>query len=67
MKKIFITICFLSLIVSCSSDLLNVNPEAQKVSSQFYTNASEIEQGIISVYGSLQYTGQYQLAIAGFR
>lgn len=48
---------------SCSSDLLDVNPEAQKVSSQFYTNSSEIEQGIISVYAALQYTGQYQLAM----
>lgn len=63
MKKIFITIFSLSVMCSCSSDLLNVNPEAQKVSSQFYTNSSEIEQGIISVYGALQYTGQYQLAM----
>ncbi|MBB6330091.1 hypothetical protein HNP24_001041 [Chryseobacterium sediminis] len=63
MKKIFITIVGISVLCSCSSDLLNVNPEAQKVSSQFYTNSSEIEQGIISVYSSLQYTGQYQLAM----
>jgi hypothetical protein len=63
MKKIILTIFSLSLLYSCSSDLLNVNPEAQKVSSQFYTNSSEIEQGIISVYGALQYTGQYQLAM----
>ncbi|GAA5102530.1 RagB/SusD family nutrient uptake outer membrane protein [Chryseobacterium ginsengisoli] len=63
MKKIFITIFSLSIICSCSSDLLDVNPEAQKVSSQFYTNSSEIEQGIVSVYGALQYTGQYQLAM----
>ncbi|MFS4469956.1 RagB/SusD family nutrient uptake outer membrane protein [Chryseobacterium sp. T20] len=63
MKKIFFTIFSLSVMFSCSSDLLDVNPEAQKVSSQFYTNSSEIEQGIISVYGALQYTGQYQLAM----
>jgi len=63
MKKLFITILSLSIITSCSSDLLDVNPEAQKVSSQFYTNSTEIEQGIISVYGSLQYVGQYQLAM----
>ncbi|MBP1164120.1 hypothetical protein JOE44_001004 [Chryseobacterium sp. PvR013] len=63
MKKIFFTIFSLSVMFSCSSDLLDVNPEAQKVSSQFYTNASEIEQGIVSVYGALQYTGQYQLAM----
>ncbi|KQT35663.1 RagB/SusD family protein [Chryseobacterium sp. Leaf405] len=63
MKKIIITIFSLSVIASCSSDLLDVNPEAQKVSSQFYTNSAEIEQGITSVYGSLQYTGQYQLGM----
>jgi len=63
MKKIIITIFSLSIICSCSSDLLDVNPEAQKVSSQFYNNSAEIEQGIISVYGALQYTGQYQLGM----
>lgn len=63
MKKLIITLFSLSFLVSCSSDLLDVNPEAQKVSSQFYTNSSEIEQGITSVYGSLQYTGQYQLGM----
>lgn len=63
MKKIFITLLSVSVITSCSSDLLDINPEAQKVSSQFYNNASEIEQGIVSVYGSLQYTGQYQLGM----
>ncbi|MGE8534911.1 MAG: RagB/SusD family nutrient uptake outer membrane protein, partial [Chryseobacterium sp.] len=66
MKKIFITIFSISVMCSCSSDLLDVNPEAQKVSSQFYTNSSEIEQGIISVYSALQYTGQYQLAMPAF-
>lgn len=63
MKKIFITIVSLTIITSCSSDLLDVNPEAQKVSSQFYNNSAEIEQGVVSVYGALQYTGQYQLAM----
>ncbi|WP_027385761.1 RagB/SusD family nutrient uptake outer membrane protein [Chryseobacterium gregarium] len=63
MKKIFITIVSLIIITSCSSDLLDVNPEAQKVSSQFYNNSAEIEQGVVSVYGALQYTGQYQLAM----
>lgn len=63
MKKLIITLFSLSFLVSCSSDLLDVNPEAQKVSSQFYTNSAEIEQGITSVYGSLQYTGQYQLGM----
>lgn len=63
MKKIIFTIFSLSVLVSCSSDLLDVNPEAKKVSSQFYTNSAEIEQGIVSVYGALQYTGQYQLGM----
>ncbi|MCJ8152726.1 RagB/SusD family nutrient uptake outer membrane protein [Chryseobacterium sp. SSA4.19] len=63
MKKIITTAVFLGIFTSCSSDLLDVNPEAQKVSSQFYKTAAEIEQGINSVYGSLQYTGQYQLGM----
>jgi hypothetical protein len=35
-------------------------PEAEKVTSNFYTDASQIEQGVNGVYGSLQYTGQYK-------
>jgi starch-binding outer membrane protein, SusD/RagB family len=63
MKKLIISIFSISVLASCSSDLLDVNPEAQKVSSQFYNNSAEIEQGIVSVYGALQYTGQYQLGM----
>lgn len=63
MKKILIPIVILLLLQSCSSDLLNTSPEATKVTSQFYADASQIEQGINAVYGILQYTGQYQQAM----
>ncbi|WP_378104623.1 RagB/SusD family nutrient uptake outer membrane protein [Chryseobacterium sp. sg2396] len=60
MKKIICTLSILSLLGSCSSDLLNTLPEADKVTSNFYKDASQIEQGVNGVYGSLQYTGQYK-------
>lgn len=63
MKKILTPVVILLLLQSCSSDLLNTSPEATKVTSQFYTDASQIEQGINAVYGTLQYTGQYQQAM----
>lgn len=63
MKKILIPIVILLILQSCSSDLLNTSPEATKVTSQFYADASQIEQGINAVYGTLQYTGQYQQAM----
>lgn len=63
MKKILTPLVILLFLQSCSSDLLNTSPEATKVTSQFYTDASQIEQGINAVYGTLQYTGQYQQAM----
>ncbi|GEN77054.1 RagB/SusD family nutrient uptake outer membrane protein [Chryseobacterium hagamense] len=63
MKKILTPLILLFFLQSCSSDLLNTNPEATKVTSQFYADASQIEQGVNAVYGTLQYTGQYQQAM----
>ena len=63
MKKIIISITALVLIQSCSSDLLDITPEATKVSSQFYKDVAQIEQGINAVYATLQYSGQYQFAL----
>lgn len=63
MKKILTPLVILLFLQSCSSDLLNTSPEATKVTSQFYADASQIEQGINAVYGTLQYTGQYQQAM----
>lgn len=50
-------------IQSCSSELLNTSPEVDKITSEFYKDASQIEQGVNAVYASLQYTGQYKLAM----
>jgi len=63
MKKILIPLVTFVFLQSCSSDLLNTFPEATKVTSQFYADAPQIEQGINAVYGTLQYTGQYQQAM----
>ncbi|WP_294302746.1 RagB/SusD family nutrient uptake outer membrane protein [uncultured Chryseobacterium sp.] len=63
MKKILTPLVIFVFLQSCSSDLLNTYPEATKVTSQFYADASQIEQGINAVYGTLQYTGQYQQAM----
>ncbi len=63
MKKILTPFVIFVFLQSCSSDMLNTYPEATKVTSQFYNDASQIEQGINAVYGTLQYTGQYQQAM----
>lgn len=51
------------LIQSCSSDLLDTAPESTKITANFYQDQSQLEQGVNAVYASLQYTGQYQLAM----
>ncbi|MCT3942488.1 RagB/SusD family nutrient uptake outer membrane protein [Elizabethkingia anophelis] len=63
MKKIFLFSITVLLFQACSEDLLDTYPEATKVTSQFYKDAQQIEQGINAVYGSLQYTGQYKIAM----
>lgn len=64
MKRLIIYSSIIIFIAqSCSSDLLNTSPEADKITSEFYKDASQIEQGVNAVYASLQYTGQYKLAM----
>ncbi|MEY8760482.1 RagB/SusD family nutrient uptake outer membrane protein [Chryseobacterium tongliaoense] len=63
MKKIYIPLLGLFLLQSCSSDLLNTSPESTKVTANFYTDQAQLEQGVNAVYATLQYTGQYQLAM----
>ncbi|MEC3874562.1 RagB/SusD family nutrient uptake outer membrane protein [Chryseobacterium salviniae] len=63
MRNIIISVVFIFCVQSCSEDLLNTYPEATKVTSQFYQDAQQIEQAVNSVYGSLQYDGQYNLAM----
>ncbi|MFV0144725.1 RagB/SusD family nutrient uptake outer membrane protein [Empedobacter falsenii] len=64
MKKYIIPFTIMALLLSsCDNDLLNINPESTKVNSDFYADAAQIEQGLNSVYGTLQYNGQYRLAM----
>ncbi|MBV8327303.1 RagB/SusD family nutrient uptake outer membrane protein [Chryseobacterium sp.] len=63
MKKLYIPLLSLFLWQSCSSDLLNATPESTKQTNNFYKNEAQLEQGVNAVYGSLQYVGQYQLAM----
>ncbi|KMQ59588.1 RagB/SusD family protein [Chryseobacterium angstadtii] len=63
MKKIYIPLLGLFLWQSCSSDLLNTSPESTKVTANFYQDEAQLEEGVNAVYASLQYNGQYQLAM----
>lgn len=63
MKKLYIPLLTLFLLQSCSSDLLNTSPESIKQTDNFYKDEAQLEQGVNAVYGSLQYVGQYQLAM----
>jgi hypothetical protein len=63
MKKLYIPLISLLLLQSCSSDLLNTSPESIKQTDNFYKDEAQLEQGVNAVYGSLQYVGQYQLAM----
>lgn len=63
MKKLYIPLFSLLLLQSCSSDLLNTFPESIKQTDNFYKDEAQLEQGVNAVYASLQYVGQYQLAM----
>lgn len=63
MKKLYIPLLSLLLCQACSSDLLNISPESIKQTQNFYKDEAQLEQGVNAVYGSLQYIGQYQLAM----
>jgi hypothetical protein len=63
MKSIYIPLLGLFLFQSCSSDLLNTTPESTKVTANFYKDEAQLEQGVNAVYATLQYNGQYQLAM----
>ncbi|MFV0231470.1 MAG: RagB/SusD family nutrient uptake outer membrane protein [Empedobacter falsenii] len=64
MKKIIITLFIAGCVLqSCSSDLLDTSPDSSKVTPEFYKDAAQIKQGLNAVYASLQYKGQYELAM----
>lgn len=63
MKKNISVAVLAFLLTSCSSDVLNTSPDSTKITTNFYKDADQLEQGVNATYGALQYDGQYQLAM----
>ncbi|WP_411897556.1 RagB/SusD family nutrient uptake outer membrane protein [Elizabethkingia occulta] len=63
MKKNISAAVLAFLMTSCSSDVLNTFPDSTKITTNFYKDADQLEQGVNATYGALQYDGQYQLAM----
>ncbi|WP_278552536.1 RagB/SusD family nutrient uptake outer membrane protein [Elizabethkingia bruuniana] len=63
MKKNISAAVLAFLLSSCSSDVLNTSPDSTKITTNFYKDADQLEQGVNATYGALQYDGQYQLAM----
>ncbi len=63
MKKLqFIWGLGLLLLGSCDKELIQ-NPITDKVSNGFYTNETEMEEAVNAVYATLQFSGNYGIAI----
>ncbi len=60
------TIYFLIVIVlvtaSCDNELIQ-NPNTSKVADSFYSNEAELEEAVNAVYASLQFKGNFDIAI----
>ncbi|WP_407531974.1 RagB/SusD family nutrient uptake outer membrane protein [Elizabethkingia meningoseptica] len=63
MKKNISAAVFAFFLASCSSDVLNTSPDSTKITTNFYKDIDQLEQGVNATYGALQYDGQYQLAM----
>ncbi|MDR7129694.1 hypothetical protein J2X69_002039 [Algoriphagus sp. 4150] len=63
MKNIlkYSSLCALLVILmsACNSDFLDLAPISQENSTNFYKTASDMENALTAVYGSLQYGGTY--------
>ena len=62
MKKLYLTLLCTIAMASCSEELLNLNPQTNNVSDNFFKNEEQIELGVTAAYATLQYSGQYQIA-----
>lgn len=61
-KSFVYSIVFASLMASCSESLLDLNPQMENVSDNFFKNEEQIELGVIAAYATLQYSGQYEIS-----
>ncbi len=61
-KFLYIAMASMVLASSCSTDNLNLSPEMENVSSNFFLNEEQLNLAVSAAYSTLQYTGQYQIA-----
>lgn len=52
----------LSLMSSCSESLLDINPQMQNTSNNFYKSEEQLDLGVTGAYSTLQLNGQYQIS-----
>lgn len=63
MKHIYLLLTFPLLIVFGCEDELVQYPQTTKVSDNFYSNESEMEEAVNAVYATLQYAGIYDIGM----
>lgn len=61
-KYIFLFCVGLSLLSSCSESLLDVNPQMQNTSNNFYQSEEQLDLGVTGAYSTLQLSGQYEIS-----
>lgn len=61
-KYIFWFCVGLSLLNSCSESLLDVNPQMQNTSNNFYQSEEQLDLGVTGAYSTLQLSGQYEIS-----
>lgn len=61
-KYIFLFCVGLSLLSSCSESLLDVNPQMQNTSNNFYKSEEQLDLGVTGAYSTLQLSGQYEIS-----
>lgn len=61
-KCIFLFCVGLSVLSSCSESLLDVNPQMQNTSNNFYKSEEQLDLGVTGAYSTLQLSGQYEIS-----
>lgn len=61
-RYIFLMLTLAFTFASCEKELLQV-PESTKVTDNFYSNEAEMEEAVNAVYATLQFFGNYDIAI----
>ena len=61
MKKIFIFLTGIFMIVSCSQDFIDLNPPSSLNALGFYKTQEDLNQAVLSAYGNLRsvYNGTF--------